>query len=149
MQSSRTTRAIGRVPGTYKTLAVPDFRGNRQYISTGNLATNDRAALILMDYPHRRRLKIYAHVEAKDLSADPDLAAKLTLPEYKAKVERVFVIRVEAFDWNCQQHITPRYTEEEIREALAPLESRMQELENDNKKLREEIVRLKKENPGR
>ena len=59
-----------------RTLAIPDFRGNRQYISTGNLATDDRAALILMDYPHRRRLKLYAHVEAKDLTADPELAAE-------------------------------------------------------------------------
>jgi uncharacterized protein len=63
-----------------KTLAIPDFRGNRQYISTGNLATDDRAALILMDYPHRRRLKLYAHVEAKDLAADSDLAKKLNAP---------------------------------------------------------------------
>ena len=60
---------------TRRTLAIPDFRGNRQYISTGNLATDDRAALILMDYPHRRRLKLYAHVEARDLAADPKLAA--------------------------------------------------------------------------
>ena len=71
-----------------KTLAIPDFRGNRQYISTGNLAADDRAALFLMDYPNRRRLKIYAHVEAKDLCADAELAAKLALPDYRAKVER-------------------------------------------------------------
>ena len=66
-----------------KTLAIPDFRGNRQYISTGNLATDDRAALILMDYPNRRRLKLYAHVEPKDLAADPELAAELALPGYR------------------------------------------------------------------
>ena len=75
-----------------RTLAIADFRGNRQYISTGNLAADDRAALILMDYPNRRRLKIYAHVEAKDLAADPELAAKLTLPDYRAKVERSLVV---------------------------------------------------------
>ncbi len=88
-----------------KTLAIPDFRGNRQYISTGNLATDDRASLILMDYPHRRRLKLYAHVEARDLSADPELAAELALPGYRAKVERGLIIHLAAFDWNCPQHI--------------------------------------------
>jgi predicted pyridoxine 5'-phosphate oxidase superfamily flavin-nucleotide-binding protein len=91
-----------------KTLAIADFRGNRQYISTGNLAANDRAALILMDYPHRRRLKIYAHIEARDLAADPELAAKLTPPDYRAKVERGLIIHLAAFDWNCPQHITRR-----------------------------------------
>ena len=84
------------------TLAIPDFRGNRQYISTGNLATDDRAALILMDYPHRRRLKIYAHVEAKDLAADPKLAAELALPGYRVKVERGLIIHLAAFDWNSR-----------------------------------------------
>ena len=92
-----------------KTLAIPDFRGNRQYISAGNLSADDRAALILMDYPHRRRLKIYAHVEARDLSADPELAAKLTPPDYRAKVERGLIIHLVAFDWNCPQHIMPRF----------------------------------------
>ena len=104
-----------------KTLAIPDFRGNRQYISTGNLAANDRAALILMDYPHRRRLKIYAHVEARDLGADPELAAKLALPEYRAKVERGLIIHLVAFDWNCPQHIMPRFSEAELAPALAPI----------------------------
>ena len=103
-----------------KTLAIPDFRGNRQYITTGNLAANDRAALILMDYPHRRRLKIYAHIEARDLAADPELAAKLTLPDYRAKVERGLIIHLAAFDWNCPQHITPRFSEAELAPALAP-----------------------------
>src|SRR5580698_1063897 len=88
-----------------KTLGVADFRGNRQYISTGNLASEDRAALILMDYPHRRRLKIYAHVEIKDLAADPELAAKLVAPGYRAKVERGLLMHLTAFDWNCPQHI--------------------------------------------
>ena len=92
-----------------RTLAIPDFRGNRQYISTGNLAANDRAALILMDYPNLRRLKMFAHVEARNLQADPELAAKLTLPAYRARVERSLILHVAAFDWNCQQHITPRF----------------------------------------
>ncbi|MBV8793494.1 MAG: pyridoxamine 5'-phosphate oxidase family protein [Hyphomicrobiales bacterium] len=123
-----------------KTLAIPDFRGNRQYISTGNLAANDRAALFLMDYPHRRRLKIYAHIEARDLSADPELAAKLTLPDYRAKVERGLVIHLAAFDWNCPQHITPRFSETELEPALAPIRSRLEALEAENQALRAKLA---------
>ena len=119
-----------------KTLAIPDFRGNRQYISAGNLLTNDRAALILMDYPNRRRLKIYAHVETKDLAADPELAARLTLPGYRAKVERSLIMHLAAFDWNCPQHITQRFSEAELAPALAPLRSRLEALESENKALR-------------
>jgi predicted pyridoxine 5'-phosphate oxidase superfamily flavin-nucleotide-binding protein len=122
-----------------KTLAFADFRGNRQYISIGNLAADDRAALILMDYPARRRLKILAHVEAKDLTGDSDLAAKLATPGYKAKQERAMLFHLEAFDWNCPQHITPRFTEAELAQALAPIRRRMAELEAENKSLRERL----------
>jgi uncharacterized protein len=100
-----------------RTLACPDFRGNRQYISVGNLSANDKACLFLMDYPNRQRLKIYAHVEVLSLENRPDLVAKLATPGYKAKVERAFIFHLEAFDWNCSQHITPRFTENEIAEA--------------------------------
>lgn len=123
-----------------RTLAIPDFRGNRQYISTGNLAANNRAALILMDYPHRRRLKIYAHIEARDLSADPELAAKLTLPDYRAKVERGLIIHLAAFDWNCPQHITPRFNEAELAPALAPIRARLEALEAENEALRARLA---------
>jgi predicted pyridoxine 5'-phosphate oxidase superfamily flavin-nucleotide-binding protein len=123
-----------------KTLAIPDFRGNRQYISTGNLATNNRAALILMDYPNRRRLKLYAHVEAKDLSADPELAAELSLPGYKAKVERGLVIHLEAFDWNCPQHIVPRFSEAELEPSLALFRARLEALEAENQALRARLA---------
>ena len=123
-----------------RTLAIPDFRGNRQYISTGNLATNDRAALILMDYPHRRRLKLYAHVEARDLAADPELAAELALPGYRAKVERGLIIHLVAFDWNCPQHITPRFSEAELEPALAPFRARLEALETENQALRAELA---------
>jgi uncharacterized protein len=123
-----------------KTLAIPDFRGNRQYISTGNLAADDRAALILMDYPNRRRLKIYAHIEAKDLDADPELAAKLALPDYRAKVERALVMRLVAFDWNCPQHIIPRFSEAELAPALAPLRARLEALETENQALRAKLA---------
>jgi uncharacterized protein len=123
-----------------RTLAIPDFRGNRQYISTGNLVANDRAALILMDYPNRRRLKIYAHIEARDLGANPELAAKLTLPGYRAKVERGLVIHLVAFDWNCPQHITPRFSEAELAPALAPLRARLEALEAENQALRAKLA---------
>jgi uncharacterized protein len=126
-----------------KTLAIPDFRGNRQYISTGNLLTNDRAALILMDYPNRRRLKLYAHVEAKDLAADPELAMKLTLPDYRAKVERALVIHLVAFDWNCPQHIVPRFSEAELEPALAPFRARLEALEEENKALRDKLAAIR------
>jgi predicted pyridoxine 5'-phosphate oxidase superfamily flavin-nucleotide-binding protein len=119
-----------------RTLGFADFRGNRQYISLGNLAADDRAALFLMDYAGRTRLKIFARVEIKDLTADPDLARALNTPGYKAKVERAMLLHLEAFDWNCPQHITPRFTEGEIALATAPLRARLAELEAENEVLR-------------
>ncbi|HEY1780364.1 MAG TPA: pyridoxamine 5'-phosphate oxidase family protein [Roseiarcus sp.] len=123
-----------------RTLAIPDFRGNRQYISAGNLSANDRAALFLMDYRHRRRLKIYARIEARDLAADPELAANLSLPDYRAKVERGLVMHLVAFDWNCPQHITPRLSEAELTPALAPLRERLETLEAENQALRARLA---------
>jgi uncharacterized protein len=124
-----------------KTLAFPDFRGNRQYISIGNAAANDRAALFMMDYPNRRRLKIYAHIEIRDLSNDPALAAALAMPDYKAKVERAVVLHLEGFNWNCPQHITPRFSEAELRGALEPVGLRIAQLEAENKELRERLAK--------
>lgn len=98
-----------------KTLAYPDFRGNTQLISTGNASNNDRCSLILMDYPRRKRLKIFGHMKVQDVDSAPvGLLEQLELPDYQAKVERAVVIKVSAFDWNCPQHITRRYTEAEI-----------------------------------
>lgn len=122
-----------------KTLAFADFRGNRQYITVGNLGADDRVSLILVDYPGRQRLKILAYVELKDLKDDPDLAARLAMPGYKAKVERAMVLHLQTFDWNCPQHITPRFTEAEIAEAVEPMHARVAELEKENKLLRESI----------
>jgi predicted pyridoxine 5'-phosphate oxidase superfamily flavin-nucleotide-binding protein len=123
-----------------RTLAFADFRGNRQYISLGNASANDCVALILMDYPSRRRLKIYPRIEAKDLSADSTLEEKLKLPGYKAKPERAFLLRLEAFDWNCSQFITPRFTEAELEPALAPMRARLDALEAENKALRDRLA---------
>jgi len=119
-----------------KTLAFADYRGNRQYISTGNFAANERGCLFLMDYPSRTRLKVYVHVDKLALDADLDLTERVTDVAYKAKLERIFRLRLEAFDWNCPQHITPRYTAEEIQDVVRPLEERLQILERENAALR-------------
>ncbi|MEP9375468.1 pyridoxamine 5'-phosphate oxidase family protein [Aquabacter sp. CN5-332] len=124
------------------TLGFADFRGNRQYISVGNIAADDRVSLILMDYAGRRRLKIFAHMEVRDLADDPELAEKLGTPGYKAKVERALILKLEAFDWNCPQHITPRYTDTELEGALAPVRRHIQALEAENAALREKLAAL-------
>jgi hypothetical protein len=121
-----------------KTVAFADYRGNRQYISVGNLAAEARGALILVDYPARARLKIYAHIEAVPI--DDDLAALVAEPDYSAKPERVFVLRLAAFDWNCPQHITPRFTEAEVTAAMAPLHDRLTSLEAENEQLRARLA---------
>ena len=110
----------GGPPGFLKvldpaTLAYADFRGNRQYISMGNVDANDRVSLFFMDYAGQRRLKLYARAEVHAAADRPDLAESVADPEYPAHVERVIVLRVVAYDWNCPQHITPRYTVKEIR----------------------------------
>jgi predicted pyridoxine 5'-phosphate oxidase superfamily flavin-nucleotide-binding protein len=119
-----------------RTLAFADYRGNRQYISTGNLAADDRACLFFMDYPNRARLKVYAHVDTLGLDDDPALTKLATHVGYKAKHERIFRLRLEAFDWNCSQHITPRFTEREVTEAVKPLRERLAQLEAENAELR-------------
>ena len=121
-----------------KTVAFADYRGNRQYISVGNLGANGRAALILVDYAARARLKIYAHVEAVPI--DNDLAVLVAEPGYKARPERVFVLRLAAFDWNCPQHITPRFTEAEVAAAMTPLRDRVTALEAENEQLRARLA---------
>lgn len=112
-----------------KTLGLADFRGNRQYVSVGNLQTEQRVSLFLMDYPNRARLKILGRAHIVD-PADKDTLKRLSMPEYPAHVERGILISVEAFDWNCPQHITPRYTLAEIEAATAPLRQRIADLED-------------------
>lgn len=122
-----------------KTLGFADFRGNLQYISVGNLQKNKKAALFLMDYANQRRLKILAEIEIKDAPDAPELIEKLRDENYQANIERAFILRVEAFDWNCPQHITPRYTIEQIKQIIQPLNEQIAEL-------KKEIERLKTEN---
>lgn len=119
-----------------KTLAYADFRGNRQYVSVGNLAKNDRISLILMDYPNRRRLKVWGRVRTVEASEDPALIARLHDPDYRAKPERALVITVEAFDWNCPQHIPQRLTLEELEPHLAPLRDELARLQAENATLK-------------
>jgi ferredoxin-NADP reductase len=99
-----------------KTIGYADFSGNRQYISVGNLDGDDRVSLFLMDYPGMRRLKIWGRARLVDQDAEPALVALLESPAYRARVERGVIITVEAFDWNCPKHITPRFTEREVRD---------------------------------
>lgn len=117
-----------------------DFSGNKQYITVGNLATNNNVALILVDYPSQSRLKIYAKAEIVALKDNPELLASLDLDDYKFRPERMMVFHIEAFDWNCPQHITPRYTSEEIQIALQPQQDYIAKLEEENKRL---TVKLK------
>jgi uncharacterized protein len=119
-----------------RTLALADYRGNKQYISAGNLLTDNRVAIILVSYPEQTRLKILGRVEVLEGASSEPWLPRVRVDGYKATIERVFVIHVEAFDWNCPQHITPRFTADEIQEAVRPMEQRLQELERENAELR-------------
>ena len=111
-------------------LGFADFRGNVQYVSAGNAAHDGRVAIIVMDYANRRRLKLLGALRFIDVAdADSALVQQVELPGYRARVERVAVIDVAAFDWNCPQHITQRYTLEQVEEASRPLHERIALLE--------------------
>lgn len=110
-----------------KTLAFADFKGNRQYISAGNLTENDKAYIFLMDYPNRRRIKIWGR--ARIVDDDPALLSRLDDPDYSGAPEQAVVFDIAAWDVNCPQHITPRFTEEVIARVVAPLQERIVELE--------------------
>lgn len=110
-------------------LAFADYKGNRQMLSTGNLAASDRVALFLMDYPRRERLKILGHARVEDARQHPELVAQFAEPEARGIVERIVLIEVVSFDWNCPKYITPRYTAAEVEEAIAPLKARIVQLE--------------------
>lgn len=111
------------------TLAFADYTGNRQYITTGNLSENDQAYIFLMDYPNRRRVKIWGRAEV--IEDDPRLLERLLDRQYRATPERAIVFHVEAWDTNCPQHIRPRFTEEEIAPAIETLKDRIAELEHE------------------
>jgi uncharacterized protein len=108
-------------------LAFADYGGNRQLVSTGNLAVDDRVSLFLMDYAHRRRLKILGHARVADVREHPELLEGLAV-EDGAEVERVVVIDVVSFDWNCPQHITQRFSLAEVEAAVEPLRREIERL---------------------
>lgn len=118
------------------TLGFVDFRGNKQYISVGNVLTHPQVSLILVDYARQARLKIYAEAEVVELTDRPDLFARVTPADYEHKPERLILLHVQAYDWNCPQHITPRYTAEEINQALAPQRDYIAQLEAEIRQLR-------------
>jgi uncharacterized protein len=119
------------------TLGFADYRGNRQYVSAGNVSKDDRVALIFVDYPSRSRLKVLAHASPVTQEENPATFARLAVPGYQAHIERGFILRMEGLDWNCPQHITPRFTEDEVRESVAPLLDKVKQLEEENAELRE------------
>lgn len=121
------------------TLAFADYRGNRQYISLGNLSVNDKVSLFLMDYPNRRRLKIYARAREHALDEDAELTAKVLAGASPGRTERIITLRLESFDWNCPQYIVPRFTAEELEEALRPVRERLAALEVENQALKDRL----------
>jgi predicted pyridoxine 5'-phosphate oxidase superfamily flavin-nucleotide-binding protein len=134
----------GGPPGFVKvldenTLAFADYAGNRQFISLGNLAENDRAFLFFMDYAHRRRIKVWGR--ARVIEDDPALLARLMPAGYKARGERVISFAVEAWDVNCPQHIPQKIDAADVRSALDRLERRNLELEEENRALRAALAK--------
>jgi uncharacterized protein len=115
-----------------KRFAFPDFRGNRQYISLGNLPGDDRASFFFIDYPNKARLKALGRIAVRTAEQEPEVVAHFKVLNYKAALERVFVVDVAALDWNCPQHITPRFTAKD----LAPLAERIELLEKENAALK-------------
>ena len=121
------------------TLAFADYRGNRQYISLGNLSANDKTSLFLMDYPNRTRLKIYARAKAYALDEDPELTQKVLGDGPPVRAERIITLQLESFDWNCPQYIVPRFTADEIEGTLQPIRVRLAALEAENEALKERL----------
>ena len=122
-------------------IGFADFRGNKQYISLGNLQHDTRVALFFMDYPNQSRLKILGHVEIHEHDPDaPALIESFRSEDKSDIIERIILIHVEAFDWNCPQHITPRYTTEELQDVLAPVREKLAKLECENAALRKKLA---------
>ena len=121
-------------------LGFADYRGNRQYVSVGNLQTEQRVSLFLMDYPNRARLKLLGRAKVQEAASNPDLAEALAI-EGQGNVERLFTIDIDAFDWNCPQFITPRFTEEELAASLSPMVEELQTLRQENAFLKQELGR--------
>jgi predicted pyridoxine 5'-phosphate oxidase superfamily flavin-nucleotide-binding protein len=124
-----------------QTIAYADFRGNRQYVSAGNLTGDDRISLILMDYPNRRRLKAFGRARLVEKDDDPGLIEQLHVEGYRARPERAVVITVEGLDWNCPQHIPVRLTQQELAPHLAPLRDELNRLQAENAALKAKMTK--------
>jgi predicted pyridoxine 5'-phosphate oxidase superfamily flavin-nucleotide-binding protein len=121
------------------TIGIVDFSGNRQYISVGNISKNPKVALILVSYPMRARLKIYAEAEIVEIQDNPKLFQELSPEGYKFKPERLMLFHIKAYDWNCPQHITPKYSIPEMQELLEPKNQYILKLEQELKTLKEKL----------
>ncbi len=135
----------GGAPGFVRVLDThtfgwADFRGNLQYISTGNVSADDRVAAIFMDYPHRRRLKIFGHARVVFAEDDPKLVERMVIPGDDSVVERAVLVTVDAFDWNCPQHITPRYSVAELEPRLGALRAEIAALRAENAEIRKSCM---------
>lgn len=119
-----------------RTLAYAEVRGNRQYITTGNVRADGRVALFFMDYPQRTRLKLFGRAEVRSVEEDRELGERLCALRTEGQVERLMIVHVEGFSWNCHQHITPRYSEAELANYLDPIRARLTALEEENRALR-------------
>ncbi len=122
-----------------KTLGFADFRGNQQYISLGNVKADDRVALFMVDYPRRKRLKLLAHMTVHSLDADPELAERIIDSDYLGEPERLMTLSLESYDWNCPQHIVPRFTKEMVDLAAKPLQEEIARLTAENEALRAKL----------
>ncbi len=128
----------GGKPGFIKviddeTIGFADFKGNKQYVTTGNLAENDKAFLFLMDYAHKRRVKIWGHAR---MTEDPEIIAALVDPNYPAAAERALIFTVTAFDVNCPQHIPQKLDAQLVKQAIEARDTRIAELEAELASLR-------------
>jgi predicted pyridoxine 5'-phosphate oxidase superfamily flavin-nucleotide-binding protein len=121
------------------TIGFIDFSGNKQYISVGNFATNNNVALIIMDYPAKARLKILAKAEVIEIKDNPELLTILDLGDYQYRPERMMLFHIEAYDWNCPQHIIQRISVDEIEKVLKPQLNKLQQLEKENQLLKQKI----------
>lgn len=119
-----------------KRLGMLDFHGNKQYISLGNLTADSRVALFLMDYKRRKRMKMFARASYHDLAEEPDLGEALSLDDYPGVAERAMVFALEAYDWNCPQHIPKKLDVPDVLAGVASLEERIAKLEAENAELR-------------
>jgi predicted pyridoxine 5'-phosphate oxidase superfamily flavin-nucleotide-binding protein len=124
----------------HETLGFIDFGGNKQYISTGNLATHNKVALFLLDQAAKARLKIFAEASVLNIEDNTELYDRLNLEDYKFKPERIILLKVKAYDWNCPQHITPRYTLEEIQHEFMAQHEYINKLRTENAELKSRLA---------